>query len=483
MSIPSVLFSKSGDIQHRMIRRKRAAQNLSTFRWNTTKHDSPVDPIYDKKKVNQYSSDEDDDNIPMISVTVKNNENIGLIELPSHFDSSNNEDGKVVDWNAKKDASTVEVIHNDVQDTISAPKRRRRSTRNKSNQDNIPTDNQPTTTTEAPSYTGSDAVAHNESVNKTPDSTNLPNSTTNGATSEHKVNERGRKQEELISSTQTQALATNVESSGVQEAEIRQNFIENKQDKIDATNVISENTSAKVERKDKLLSVYSRYPILKEIGRINVFPLPANLSAPDELTTATIFRDAGLLKRDEFVLQLSNENVLFAKSFRDSIGKYHRICTLGTMPSEPPFYVGMLRHHEKSQRFTLVSNAKKRGDDREGEIFGVYYSWGSNGRRMTLICSERMNFPISKGNNLSRKAKYNEFDDGFRFYIVSQRKSDEFGESNVLESIKNFIIEDDNKNVIFKVFRTSATSFNISYKRPFDAFMAFGLGMSSIISK
>ena len=233
-------------------------------------------------------------------------------------------------------------------------------------------------------------------------------------------------------------------------------------------------------------------PIEPVESKHNLKPISYNI---DEMDSYTVFRQKQIFGGTEFRMMKDDKPIFFTSKSQDGLSKFYIISTTKQVTLDSPGFVGFLRIHQSSTRFTLVSNDNLPNDDRDPEIMGLSFIKSLNpdiqARQFKLVLPKNNQpfYPISKRLNLSRVAQSSENLNEFNIYISELPKKSEkgtlqlsFSGAFVQPSVKNFIIKDKESNeTIFMVFKVSNETFRIKFFPPFTPLIGFGIAISVII--
>lgn len=213
-----------------------------------------------------------------------------------------------------------------------------------------------------------------------------------------------------------------------------------------------------------------------------------------ELDAYTVFRKKHVFGGDEFRLMKDDKTLFFTAKSKDGIGSMHLISKSHPVSIDSPGWVGFLRIHQSSKRFTLVSNAVLPNDDRDPEILGLMFVRSKvpdlNARQIKIVMTKNGQpfYPISKRLNLSRIAMEEANNPSFMTLISELPRKSESGKLQlsfsgafVIPSVKNFVFRDpETHKVLIMVFKTSSETFRVKFRHPFTQLSAFGIAISII---
>ena len=192
-----------------------------------------------------------------------------------------------------------------------------------------------------------------------------------------------------------------------------------------------------------------------------------------------------------------NENVIFhSKEKKTKIGNCFVICTDANIDCYSKSYQGSLKISQSSTRFTLFTPQGEQYQSHEGEAMGLSFydpkeikCYGVRAFRIALP-KRQPYFPSTKDMNLSKIAQKNVQSDDIQ--IFSSKLPElfpgpvlklQFGSVHVISSVKNFILEDGNGNVIFMIYKSSNGMCSIRIAPPITPLIAFAISIAIITSK
>jgi hypothetical protein len=194
---------------------------------------------------------------------------------------------------------------------------------------------------------------------------------------------------------------------------------------------------------------------------------------------------------------MENEQLILSSvQDKDSFGKHHVISTeFGPKPA-PDSFAGILRVHHSGERFTVISNERKPRDDREGHLAGIAFSDAGKSDHLVqlvivLTVNGKSHFPISKRWELSRvavAASKGETIDGkfvqFKSKLIPSkdgwREALRADTSAVIKSQKNCVVEAENGELLFVLYKLAENWFTVKCKAPFSPFVAFGIALALV---
>ena len=199
-----------------------------------------------------------------------------------------------------------------------------------------------------------------------------------------------------------------------------------------------------------------------------------------------------------FRLLRGEKVVFFSRLGKDGIGKYQVISTTEQLDMEiQTGYVGLVRFRGGGKRFSIATSETKPNDDREAHIAGgaIYQKKHEKMRscKVVLTANGKPAWPISARRDLDSIAgaaskdedigeKYRIFDSRKGWELRPEEESD-FGDIVIMKSCKNFIIENEDKEIIFMLYKKADGWFGVKCRYPITPFIAFGIGMAIIASK
>lgn len=192
---------------------------------------------------------------------------------------------------------------------------------------------------------------------------------------------------------------------------------------------------------------------------------------------------------------MKNENaVYFARATKDDIGIFYNISKTVPIVHDSPDIVGILRKQNHGKRYTVYGMSEKLNDDRDPELLGMAFVKNPDYKskqktfRIAFRKGGHINYPISKRRELSRVAEdlqlnFPEIDTLFNKPPIigpDGNPVSNFGKMFVVDSSKNYVINDENDQTIFMIFKSSEASYTVKTKSPFNSLMAFGLSIAII---
>lgn len=207
-----------------------------------------------------------------------------------------------------------------------------------------------------------------------------------------------------------------------------------------------------------------------------------------------IWKRSGRLKSN--IQMVFNDEILFhSKEGKTDIGKCHIICSDTNIDRYSKSYLGSLKKSQNLTRFTLFAPQGEEYQTHEGEVMGLSFydpkevkSYGVRAFRIAFP-KKQPYFPSSKKMNLSKIAQNNLQSDDFTIF---QTKLPEllpgpilklqFGNVHVISSVKNFILEDENNNVIFMIYKSSSGMCSVRISPPITPLVAFCISIAVITS-
>ena len=212
----------------------------------------------------------------------------------------------------------------------------------------------------------------------------------------------------------------------------------------------------------------------------------------------SLAKDTSSKKHTCFRLLRGEKVVFFSKLGKDGIGKYQVISTTEQLDMEiQTGYVGLVRFRGGGKRFSIATSETKPNDDREAHIAGgaIYQKKHEKVRscKVVLTANGKPAWPISARHDLDSiaAAASKDEDIGEKYRIFDSRKGwelrreeeSEFGDIVFMKSCKNFIIENQDKEIIFMLYKKADGWFGVKCRYPITPFIAFGIGMAIIASK
>lgn len=230
------------------------------------------------------------------------------------------------------------------------------------------------------------------------------------------------------------------------------------------------------------------------LGPTEMLP-SAEESHSGELETFTVVKETKRKKNGADFRMMKSENaVYFAKISKDDIGIFYMVSKTIPITSDSPDIVGYLRKQNHGKRYTVYAISEKINDDRDSESLGMAFVKNPDFKskqktfRISMRKNGKINYPISKRRELSRiaedlEAKFPEIDSLFNKPPVigpDGNPINPFGSMFIVDSPKNYIINDENDQTIFMIFKSSEASYTIKSRFPFNPLMAFGLSIAII---
>lgn len=191
-----------------------------------------------------------------------------------------------------------------------------------------------------------------------------------------------------------------------------------------------------------------------------------------------------------------NDEIMFhSKEKKTKIGNCHIICSDENIDCYSKSYIGSLKKSQNRTRFTLFTPQGEQYQTHEGEVMGLSFydpkdikCYGVRAFRIALP-KKLPYFPSTKEMNLSKIAQKNVKSDDIQ--IFSSKLPElfpgpvlklQFGNVHVVSSVKNFILEDENGNVIFMIYKSSNGMCSVRTAPPITPLIAFALSIAIITS-
>ncbi|OHT01493.1 hypothetical protein TRFO_31683 [Tritrichomonas foetus] len=216
----------------------------------------------------------------------------------------------------------------------------------------------------------------------------------------------------------------------------------------------------------------------------------------DEIEIFTVVRElkkSAKKNHADFRMMKEEQAIFFSLASKDEIGQIDIISTsMPVMPNSKD-NVGIIRK-QNGKRFTLITNEEKENDDRESERIGLAFvklpsdvKTKQKTFRIAIRDHDRPNYPISKRMELARLAENADEVNNIKYYTnklptigPDGKPTNVFGSTFVIDSIKNYIITDENDETIYMIYKSSEGSYTVKAKYPISPIMAFSLSVSII---
>lgn len=207
-------------------------------------------------------------------------------------------------------------------------------------------------------------------------------------------------------------------------------------------------------------------------------------------------------KRD---VRMTKDDVLVYKTkpMKTSLGRVHVICTGEPFVENSPTHVGTLKQHESGNRFTLFAPFDEGNGQQPvfSETLGLSFLKGHRVDlgvmsyvvrvfRFILPPPNTLYKPEDKKDNLSRLAKTGEHIP--ERFVVHQSQIPvkgennhlrlDFGKNYVITSVKNFVVRDEEDNVVFMMFKSSADTCTVKFAPPLTPLTAFSIAVCIVTS-
>lgn len=227
--------------------------------------------------------------------------------------------------------------------------------------------------------------------------------------------------------------------------------------------------------------------------------LPRALSNADTLPCMNIGWNKSFGHKNNLHMTFNDRVVYYSREAKTEIGRCHLICTDTNLNRYSNSYVGSLKKSANLSRFTLFVPAGEEHQTRESEIMGIaFYDYKDEtcnkvfrGRTFRLAMPKTFPyFPANKEMNLSRLAMREIVSDDILLFrsklpteIGNNKYRLDFGNVYVVSSIKNFVIENDDHQIIFMIYKSANGICSVRFAAPFNSLMAFGLAIAIITSQ
>ncbi|OHT09144.1 hypothetical protein TRFO_22163 [Tritrichomonas foetus] len=215
----------------------------------------------------------------------------------------------------------------------------------------------------------------------------------------------------------------------------------------------------------------------------------------DKLPCYSIGWKKGFGKKNDIHMTFNDQVVYYSKETKTAIGKCHIICTDRQLDRYSSSYVGSIKKSQRLSRFTLYVPAGEQYGTKEAEMLGMafYDETGIKdfkGRTFRFaIPKTTPYFPANKQMNLSRIALANVQSDDIKLYhsklpeiLPGNKHILQFGKVYIVRSVKNFIVEDEQGNVIFMIYKSSDGICSVRIAPPITPLIAFAISIAIITS-
>lgn len=193
-----------------------------------------------------------------------------------------------------------------------------------------------------------------------------------------------------------------------------------------------------------------------------------------------------------YVQMLQNDVIYYVcKSVKvPCVGKAHVICTKKPVDLFSPNFAGMIVRHQSGSRFTLYQKGGEIGQSNP-QIAGIAFvnlktDLKIRMFRVAIPTTDEPYIPADKSKDLSRIAYNNEENTpNVKIYssAIPQRKKGggltlNFGNYQIIRSIKNFIVRDDNDTPVFVHFKTFGGICTLKIREPFTELIGFAVAVA-----
>ncbi|OHT13328.1 hypothetical protein TRFO_16530 [Tritrichomonas foetus] len=214
------------------------------------------------------------------------------------------------------------------------------------------------------------------------------------------------------------------------------------------------------------------------------------------IETFTVVKEVKKSKRGtnaDFRMMQNETALFFSKIGKDDIGINYIISkSIPVMPDSPD-NVGILRKQCHGKRYTVYGTSEKPFDDRDAEACGFAFvklpevKSKQKAFRIAFREDSELYYPVSKRRELSRVAETGEAFANLKTYVNKPptigpdgNLINYFGTIFVVDSLKNYIVADENDKPLFMIFKSSEASFTVKAKPPITPLMAFGMSIAII---
>lgn len=237
----------------------------------------------------------------------------------------------------------------------------------------------------------------------------------------------------------------------------------------------------------------------EEEERIETAPesIPEQIPVDDNMKEFSIAREK-TKKSVSFHLLRGEKGIYFSRPCKDGIGKLQMVSTCVDLDEcKHPKVVGLVRFNSRGKKFGVMTNEQKENDDREPNIAGgaIYQNKQEKVRSCKIVITRdgKPVWPISARRDLATIAtaatKGEEVSDHYRIlnarrgWELTTEEAKEFGDILIEKSCKNFIIEDEQKQILFMLYKKGDGLFGVKCRYPITPFIGFGIGMGIISAK
>jgi hypothetical protein len=212
---------------------------------------------------------------------------------------------------------------------------------------------------------------------------------------------------------------------------------------------------------------------------------------PGVFAHVVVHEQKKMVKRNgaEYRLMADERAIYFASPTKDGIG----IADKAILPDATPEFLAVVQIHGRGKRATVVSpQLEKPFDDRPAQLLGMTYvslpdNKTKNRTFRVALARDEAYYPITKAKELARVAERE--DASARFWIFANklpaiapdgRVVSPFGNVYLVESAKNFVVCNENDEMIFMVYKSTERTFSVKGKPPFTPLTAFALSLAII---
>jgi hypothetical protein len=194
----------------------------------------------------------------------------------------------------------------------------------------------------------------------------------------------------------------------------------------------------------------------------------------------------------EFRMMASESAVYFANPAKDTDGFLITSTPIQNSEVLPPA-VAIVRKHHRGKRFSVVDpNLEKPFDDRAPEILGMCYIHLPENKTKCRTFRVAMpmagaHYPVTEAKELARVAETGEIMEKVIQFVTTVPAIGPdgvpinlFGGMFLVESVKNFVIHDENEVVLFMLYKSAERTFNVKGKAPFTPLTVFALAVAII---
>lgn len=213
-----------------------------------------------------------------------------------------------------------------------------------------------------------------------------------------------------------------------------------------------------------------------------------NLSEDTSVSPYKLTWKKNIHSKNNLQLLLNDRAVLYAK--RNAIGNNFIISTDQNFKRFSNEYKGYFKMMNSKYQFSLFCPIDDNDRTIESEVMGIsFYDPPIQSIRAFRIALPNAN-PYNQSNenvSLSRAAEENIQSENYKIYSsklpmrsVNGRLGLFFGNVSMLQSVKNFIMTDENNNQIFVIYKTADESCTLKFVDPITPLIAFAISIAII---